>query len=142
MNKAILIQCTKSKRDQPAKASDLYDESTYYCKMRQYAAATGYSWFILSAKHGLLEPGEHVEPYDEFGLTEQQAETAAEDLADAGFDVVEVIGGRKYTNPLTPELEAKGIDVIEKCAGLSIGKRMSRLDTLISEEQNEAVVDR
>ena len=140
MNKAILIQCTKSKRDEPATASNLYDESTYYCKMREYADATGHPWFILSAKHGLLDPQTYIEPYDEFGLTERQAETVAEELVDAGFDTVEVIGGKKYTNPLTPELEAEGIEVIEKCRGLSIGKRMQRLGELAAAaEQNGSI---
>jgi len=139
MNKAILIQCTKSKRDEAAMASNLYDESTYYCKMRQYADATGQPWFILSAKHELLDPKTHIDPYDEFGLTERQAETIAEELVDAGFDTVEVIAGKKYTNPLTPELEAKGIEVIEKCRGLSIGERMQRLGELIAAEQNESI---
>jgi len=139
MNKAILIQCTKSKRDEAATASNLYDESTYYCKMRDYANTTGHPWFILSAKHGLLDPETQIEPYNEFGLTERQAETIAEELADAGFDTVEVIAGKKYTNPLTPELEAEGIEVIEKCRGLSIGERMQRLDELIAGEQNESL---
>jgi hypothetical protein len=56
-----------------------------------------------------------------------------------GYDSVEVIAGKKYTDPLTPELEAKGIEVIEKCRGLSIGERMQRLDELIAAEQNESI---
>jgi len=139
MSKAILIQCTKSKRDEAAMASNLYDESTYYCKMREYAAATGKPWFILSAKHGLLQPAEYIEPYDEFGLSPSQAHTIASRIELKGYDSVEVIAGKKYTDPLTPELEAKGIEVIEKCRGLSIGERMQRLDELIAAEQNESI---
>jgi hypothetical protein len=109
--------------------------------MRAYAKATGLEWYILSAKFGLLPPEKNVEPYDEFGVDEQTAKSAANDLERLGVDEVVVIAGRKYTAELIPELETRGIDVIEKCAGLSIGKRMSRLNTLISEEENKAVVD-
>ena len=136
-----LIQCTKSKRDERSPASDLYDESQLFRKMRSYVQAAGLEWYVLSAKYGLLPPEKNIEPYDEFGINEQTAISAANELERLGVDEVEVIAGRKYTAELIPELERRGIDVIEKCAGLSIGKRMARLNTLISEEQNDAVID-
>ena len=138
--RVALIQCTKSKRDERSPASDLYDESQLFRKMRSYVQAAGLEWYVLSAKVGLLPPEKNIEPYDEFGVDEQTAKSAANDLERLGVDEVEVIAGRKYTAELIPELERRGIDVIEKCAGLSIGKRMSRLNTLISEQENETVV--
>lgn len=136
MSKAILIQCTKSKRDEAALATNLYDESTLFNKMKEYAKATGCDWYILSAKHGLVQPSEWIEPYDEFGLTEPQAYFIAEGIKVKGYDEVELIAGDEYTFHLTPELEAHAIDVMELCQGLSIGKRMAKLDELISEESN------
>ena len=134
---ATLIQCTKSKRDEAAAARDLYDDSDYYCKMRAYALARDQPWFILSAKHGLLRPRERVEPYDDFGLSEDQCKEIAQSLASMCVTEVELIAGSKYSNPLTPELERYGIEVIERCRGLKIGSRMARLSELIHEVKNE-----
>jgi hypothetical protein len=90
----------------------------------------------LSAKHGLVDPDTVLDPYDEYGLVENQCETIAEELVDMGVDTVEVIAGSAYTDPLTPALEARGIEVIELCRGLRIGNRMQKLKTLIDKEQH------
>jgi len=139
MSKAVLVQCTDSKRDVKSKAQNLYDESTYFCKMRAYAIATGEPWFILSAKHGLVHPDTEIEPYDEFGLSVSQSQKIAEQLKLKGYDEVEIIAGNKYTGTLTPELESHGIEVIELCRGMGIGERMSRLDVLTETEKHESL---
>jgi hypothetical protein len=123
----ILIQCTNSKRSEAAKAKNLYDESDYFRKMRKYAEATGEMWFILSAKHGLVDPETVIEPYDAFGLSEDQAKEIATEVAQQ-TEYVEIIAGKKYTNPLTPELEKHGIDVLELCRGMGIGERKQNLN--------------
>ena len=51
-----LISCTKSKRDEPAPPRDLYEPSTLFQKAREYCENTYDEWYILSAKHGLLDP--------------------------------------------------------------------------------------
>jgi hypothetical protein len=134
----ILIQCVSSKADEPLPAKELY-QGQYFDAMRRYAEATGDEWRILSAKHGLVHPDETLYPYDEFGLTEQQAREIAQSLADKGVDSVKVIAGKKYTNPLTPELEAHGIDVVELCRGMLIGERVSKLHDLLHSEVNESL---
>lgn len=61
-----LVSCTKSKREQAAKPADLYTESAFFRKAREYVEANHDSWYILSAKHHLLDPeGLPIEPYDE-----------------------------------------------------------------------------
>lgn len=132
-----LIQCTRSKRSVSTKAKHLYDESDYFVKMRRYVNAKGGAYKILSAKHGLVDPDEVIEPYDEFGLSEHQAKEIADELVSIGVDEVEIIAGRKYTNPLIPELEKQGIDVTETCAGLKIGKRKQRLKEKINKLENQ-----
>lgn len=133
----ILIQCTKSKRDEPAKAKDLYDESDYFVAMRDYAEATGEDWYILSAKHGLVDPETVLEPYDDFGLSNQQAREIAEEIATGPYEYVELIAGKQYSNPLTPELEARGIDVVEIGRGQRIGTRIQTLNQKRREIVNE-----
>jgi len=127
MNDITLISCTDAKRDSAAPAKDLYDESGYFCDMRAWANARGEQWFILSAKHGLVDPYETLEPYDARGLSEQQATQIARALSERDVDTVHITAGRDYTDPLTPALEAEGIDVIELCRGMQIGERRSWL---------------
>jgi hypothetical protein len=130
---ATLIQCTATKRDTAAPARDLYDESAYFRKMRAWAEARNDPWFILSAKHGLLNPHSGVEPYDERGLSVEQAKEIADTFTQWEFTAVHVCAGRDYLDPLTPELEAKGIDVVDSFAGLRIGERMRELDERTTE---------
>jgi len=136
MTEATLITCTNAKRDRAAPARELYDESAYFRDMRAYAEARHGPWFILSAKHGLVEPSEVLEPYDAVGLSEPQAETIATDLADRGITSVHVTAGKRYTDPLTPELEAVGIDVVEVARGMKIGERRSWLQRRTTELVN------
>jgi hypothetical protein len=137
--KYVLIQCTNSKRDSPARAKNLYDESDYFCKMKAYAEATGLKYRILSAKHGLLHPEDKIEPYNEFGLSESQAESIALELSAQRVNVVEVIAGKKYTNPLTPALERQGIDVVELCRGEGIGQRKATLTEKTAALENSSL---
>lgn len=116
-----LIQCTASKRDTPAQARDLYDESRYFRKMRAWAEWRGVPWFILSAKHGLVHPDDVLEPYNERGISEEQAREIADELSDA--ETVHITAGRDYTDHLVPELERRGVDVVNHFAGERIGTR-------------------
>lgn len=60
------VSCTKSKREQAAKPADLYMPSAFFRKAREYAERNHDSWYVLSAKHHLLNPnGPSIEPYDE-----------------------------------------------------------------------------
>jgi hypothetical protein len=134
----ILIQCVSSKKDKPLPARKLYD-STYFDALKRYAQATGESWTIVSAKHGLVEPNETLEPYDEFGLSGTQAVEIATKLSKKDVERVELIAGEKYSKPLLPALEGVGIDVSEKCRGLPIGKRVRKLQELARSLENETL---
>lgn len=58
-----LVACCATKRDRPAAAADLY-RSDWFTKARAYVEATGTRWFILSAAHGLVKPGQRLDPYE------------------------------------------------------------------------------
>ena len=125
--RVTLIQCTDTKRSGTHKARDLYDESRYFRAMRKWARSTGNPWYILSAKHGLVEPLQRLTDYNERGLSVDQCKDIADTLDDAGVTEVLITAGKDYTDPLTPELERLGIDVIEVCRGMRIGERMAEL---------------
>jgi len=127
MTDATLIQCTNTKRDHEAPARMLYDESAYFRKMRAWAESRGDRWYILSAKHGLLSPDEPVAPYDERGLSTEQAEQIAFELDERAISRVYVCAGRDYLDTLTPALEEVYIDVVDPFGGMRIGERMNAL---------------
>src|SRR5919112_682042 len=49
--------------DAPVPVATLF-RSPGFASARAHAEHSGYPWFVLSAKHGLLDPGEVVSPYD------------------------------------------------------------------------------
>src|SRR3954451_23713197 len=60
---AVLVGCVAKKHTEGAPAKDLY-RSTLWRGRRRYAESTGLPWFILSALHGLVEPDQHLDPYN------------------------------------------------------------------------------
>jgi predicted transcriptional regulator len=60
-----LVSCTKSKLDEAAPARELYSPSWVFTKSVEYVEERCDEWLVLSAKHGLVEPDEVIEPYDE-----------------------------------------------------------------------------
>ncbi|MBX0325679.1 hypothetical protein EGH21_21925 [Halomicroarcula sp. F13] len=111
-----LVSCTKSKREDAAPPQDLYDGSAFFRKARQYARANHDDWYILSAKHGLLEPdGKPIEPYDDTlsGASVERkrdwSETVDTQLQDKGLlrDGTQFVfhAGRDYYDELIPLLD-------------------------------------
>jgi hypothetical protein len=133
IERIIIAQCTASKRDERARAGDIYDESDYFRKQREYARDRGDLWFIQSAKHGLLHPDQKIEPYNQHAKNIDDAEAWAESIADdleehaAPGAIIEILGGKDYADPLTPELERRGYEVHEPLRGQGIGTRKASL---------------
>jgi hypothetical protein len=141
MKRVVLVQCTNSKREHPdgCRAADLYYPSQYYRAQRAYAESAGDEWFIQSAKHGLLDPEDHVEPYDKRPKDIDDVDVWAVGIADdleervAPPAEIELLGGKAYTDPLVPQLEARGYDAIEPLRGLGIGERKAKLKEMEAE---------
>lgn len=60
-----LVSCSKSKLDEAAPARQLYSPSFVFDRSARYVEQHCDEWFILSAKHGLVDPDTIVAPYDE-----------------------------------------------------------------------------
>jgi len=127
-----LVSCVKTKRDEPTTPKDLYT-SDYFEKMRSYAEQYHDDWWILSAKHGLLDPdGDPLEPYDEtltsakVAKKREWAEGVAEQLDEAALladDVTLVLhAGKDYYDELLPLIKHTGVSVEIPTEGLQIGK--------------------
>ena len=64
MKCVFLISCGRRKQSSAVPAKELY-VSPRFKRTRASVEATGCPWFIISAKHGLLDPDEVICPYDE-----------------------------------------------------------------------------
>lgn len=85
------------------------------------------------AKYGYLTPWEAVESYERH-ITDRSPVWAAfvledllADLEFFGVDQVTVLAGKRYVDPLVPELEASGYDVLDYNRGLRPGERKQAL---------------
>jgi len=130
--RVILVSCAATKLDRPAPAADLYT-SPLFRKARSYAEASGHPWFVLSARHGLVEPKAVLEPYDtrltdlKPGERSAWADRVVHALCHRGFGgwgVFEIHAGDAYARPLRDALAPIALDITEPLAGLGIGQRL------------------
>jgi hypothetical protein len=114
--RVVLIGSSGAMGDAPGPAGDLFS-SAGFARAREHAERLGYPWFVLSAKHGLLEPGDVVGPFDlqfgdqPVGYRTAWGEWVAAQLADRlrlQDVVVEVHGGVDFAQPLRKPLARRG----------------------------------
>ena len=131
-----LVSCTKSKREQAAVPADLYMPSTFFQKACEYVEVNHDRWYILSAKHHLLDPsGPPIEPYDD---TLSGARVARKrKWAKAVYDQLEEEGllnignrfvfhaGRDYYSELIPLLDNTPVEVKTPTDGLQFGETLA-----------------
>lgn len=70
-----LVACSASKLASAAPARQLY-QGALFKKQVAWLEARGHRWAILSAKHGLVQPEQVIEPYDQT-LSEMSAAARA-----------------------------------------------------------------
>jgi len=131
-----LVNCTKSKREQVANPADLYMESTFFEKAREYVEANHDAWYILSAKHHLLIPDEPpIEPYDDtlsgasVDRKREWSQAVYEQLRENNLlsDGTQLVfhAGRDYYDQLLPLLEGTGVDIETPTDGLRYGETLA-----------------
>ena len=131
-----LVSCTKSKRRQASEPADLYMESASFTKAREYVETNHDQWYILSAKHHLLEPhGPPVKPYDEtlsgasIDRKREWASTVFEQLRAEGVweDGNRLVfhAGRDYHDELHPLLADTPVTVAVPTDGLQYGETLA-----------------
>jgi hypothetical protein len=131
-----LVSCTKSKRKQASQPANLYMPSTFFQKAREYVEANHNRWYILSAKHHLLDPfGPPIEPYDDtlsgapVARKREWAQTVSDQLETEGLlkDDNRLVfhAGRDYYTEILPLLEETPVDVETPTDGLQFGKTLA-----------------
>lgn len=129
-----LVSCTKKKRSEACPAAELYI-SPLFKAMRRYAEQHADAWFILSAQHGLLDPGQEVEPYERTLSRMNAAERTEWERAvcqvlqerlPKGAHVL-MLAGAGYRDAIVPLLKERGHTVDVPLADLGIGRQLAWL---------------
>ncbi|MEX0754979.1 MAG: DUF6884 domain-containing protein [Actinomycetota bacterium] len=130
-----LVGCVKKKQSASAPARDLYTSALFRGR-RAFVERTCARWFILSAKHGLVDPSTVLEPYDETlkGAPTATRRTWSESVADQMRTVLgplrgltfEVHAGADYLDfGLERALLGDGADILRPTRGMSLGKQLA-----------------
>ena len=131
-----LVSCTKSKRGEPAVPRLLYDESAYFRKASRYCEKHHDDWFILSAKHHLLDPDRPpISPYDQSLATASvetrrkwahKVQAALGERALLNEDTTLVVhAGKSYYRELLPLLDSYPVEIHIPTEGLTFGETLS-----------------
>jgi|SRR5579871_1141842 len=125
-----LVGCGRQKSVRPAQARRLYTGGLFRLAAA-WAERHARRWFILSAKHGLVEPDQFLAPYDAYLPALSPSERAAlnKGVADRlralvpPTETIVLLAGAEYAAfaPLVPH------QVVQPLKGLPLGKRMAWL---------------
>lgn len=144
-----LVACTKTKSSRPGPAATLY-VSALFRKSLLAALDRAKSVRILSAKHGLVELGAQIEPY-EMTLKSMPAAERKSWCQSVGTAIKAVVkprdrvlffSGADYVEPLRDQLRDAGCVVELPLGSRSLGARLSYLRELNDEEALEAALPR
>jgi hypothetical protein len=109
-----LISCTKSKLSHACAAKELYSKSNLFRHSYDYAELIADKIYVLSAKHGLVDENDVIEPYDETLLNKsaKEKEKWAMDVlkslttvSDLSNDQYVILAGKVYYEKLLPGLK-------------------------------------
>ncbi|MCF8223727.1 MAG: hypothetical protein K9J25_11310 [Bacteroidales bacterium] len=136
MKTIVLISCVKKKRGKRSKAEELYI-SPFFKKNLAYAKSLKPDKiFILSAKYGLLNLHDEIDPYEmtlnafSSGEIKEWAERTLKQLekeASLSHDRFIILAGENYRKYLLPAMRNYDIPM----EGLSIGRQLQYLNKAI-----------
>lgn len=131
-----LVSCTKRKKATAAKPRDLYEPSALFRKARSYVTQTHDEWYVLSAKHHVLDPdGPAITPYNETltnaGIDDRRewSRKVVKQLDERELLVADNIlvihAGAAYYGELLPLLETEPVDIAIPTEGLRMGETLA-----------------
>jgi cytoplasmic iron level regulating protein YaaA (DUF328/UPF0246 family) len=131
--KIALVSCTKIKANYTCTAKEMYRESTLFKKAVKYIEQQDYDeWYVLSAKYGLINQNDVIEPYD-LTLNNMKAserktwsDLVLKQLRNLESDLkqIDFYSGVKYREYLIPVLEEKSIICNVPLQGKGIGEQL------------------
>lgn len=132
MRSIVLISCVSKKRTQKSRARDLYISPLFVKNLHYAEKLAPDQIFILSAKYGLVELDDEIEPYDLTLNTMSSQEIkrwasgvlrALAEKTDLQHDQFIFLAGAKYRKYLVPHLAHVEIPF----EGLRIGEQLQKL---------------
>ena len=132
MQTIVLISCVKSKLDVPARAAELYTSTLFRLNLAYARQLQPDAIYILSAKYGLLELDQVIEPYektlnkmDEYDkrVWAMQVLASLRRKADLNADRFIFLAGVNYRKYLVPHMAHVEIPL----EGLALGQQMQEL---------------
>jgi hypothetical protein len=143
-----LISCSKSKGGHRDIARNMY-VSPLFRKSVMAAEGWGLPFSILSARYGLLDPDEQIEPYDETlkGASKQFKSEWALKVDEQLRNAIDpkkhliALAGDDYYAPLTEVGAGQPLNYLAPMRGLSLGNRLFFLNQCIRiRQRREAIV--
>lgn len=137
MDNIVLISCVSKKLPCKAKAKDLYDSPLFKYALKYAHQLNPDRIFILSAKYGLVELDDEIEPYDQTLNNMNSRETKGwasmvlkqlSSKTDIFHSEYVFLAGEKYRKFLIPEIKHFKIPL----KGLPIGRQLQKLKELTS----------
>jgi hypothetical protein len=134
VTRVALVSCAKKKRQQHAPARDLY-LSELFRRYRAYATANADRWYVLSAKHGLLNPDQVIAPYDctlnamsaqARGVWAIRVQRQLLQCLPPGAEII-ILAGTRYREGIEAFLTTNGFAIKVPFKGLGIGKQLHQL---------------
>ncbi len=132
MKRIVLISCVSKKLNHKTKARDLYISPLFKLNLRYAKSLNPDKIFILSAKYGLVDLDEEIEPYDltlnkmSSNEIRSWAEKAIGDLKNVSNlqeDEFIFLAGEKYREYLIPQIK----NYKAPLKSLGIGKQLKFL---------------
>jgi len=132
MKRVVLISCVSKKLSYKSKAKDLYISTLFKLNFKYAKSLNPDKTFILSAKYGLLNPEQEIEPYNETLNTKSTqeiknwAQKILSDLkkqTDLENDEFIFLAGIKYRKFLISHIKNYKVPL----NGLTIGRQLSFL---------------
>jgi cytoplasmic iron level regulating protein YaaA (DUF328/UPF0246 family) len=132
MKRIVLISCVSKKLDHRAKAKDIYISTLFRYAYRYAQSMHPDKIFILSAKYGLLDPENEIEPYNQTlnKMTSTQVKAWSETVlarlakeSDLEKDEIIFLAGDRYRKYLIPSIKKFRIPL----QGPGIGRQLKYL---------------
>lgn len=142
MKRVVLISCVSTKLDGKAKAKDLYISPLFTMNYAYAQSLNPHAIYILSAKHGLVDPEQEIETYNETLNTKKSYELKdwaldvidqAEGKLDFRNDEIIFLAGENYRKFLLPLCRNGKVPM----KGLGIGKQLGWLKKKLASTQRK-----
>lgn len=139
MRRIVLISCVSKKLKTRAQAKDLYTSSLFLLNLAYANTTKPDAVFILSAKYGLVQPHQEIEPYNVTlnNMSSQEIRAWADQVAgqlrkhcDLQQDHFIFLAGQNYRKHLIPYMRSYEVPM----EGLSIGRQLQYLKRQLHEQ--------